>query len=32
VRTLLEDDLPPLVLDDEKREAMTLAATGEVGE
>jgi processive 1,2-diacylglycerol beta-glucosyltransferase len=31
VRTLLEDDLPPLVLDEEKREAMTLAATGEVG-
>lgn len=29
VRTLLEDDLPPLVLDEEKRDAMTLAATGE---
>lgn len=32
VRTLLEDHLPPHVLDEEKREAMTLAATGEVAE
>jgi processive 1,2-diacylglycerol beta-glucosyltransferase len=29
VKTLLEDDLPPLVLDDEQREAIAQAAAGE---
>jgi processive 1,2-diacylglycerol beta-glucosyltransferase len=29
VETLLDDQLPPLVLDDEQREAMTQAAAGE---
>ena len=32
VETLLADHLPPLVLDEDKREAIALAATGEVAE
>ena len=32
VQTLIEDDLPPLVLDEGQREAMTLAATGEIAD
>ena len=32
VETLLADKLPPLVLDENKREAIALAATGEAAE
>jgi hypothetical protein len=30
VQTLIEDDLPALVLDEEKREAIAHAAAGEI--